>query len=146
MGNFTQDELRQKISNIDWSKRYKITAHDLTLQHELVYRSFKEIEAFCDSADLEKVSSRLNHLKFYFNSHFYSEEVLMGSHTYPALFDHMVQHDNLSRKLDKIMKAVSSGSLTDCQQIKEQLGKVRETFNEHEKNSDQAFDRFMEGQ
>lgn len=94
---------------IQWQEAYKIGNADVDAQHQGI---FELAEVFFEADSQAEKTACAMRLYQYTREHFAFEEKLMRSIAYPALAEHVQQHNVLIGRLNAIAQRIGGGNLS----------------------------------
>lgn len=95
---------------ITWQDAYSVGVELLDDDHRLLVSLINQLEESTSSEDDENVTgSVLSVLVEYTKSHFAREELMMKKAGYPALDDHLLEHQKLSQQVQEVLTRYRAG-------------------------------------
>ena len=102
------------------------------------------LKALCDAVEEGEPAARiheiLNQLTAYSELHFMSEELLMRMYAYPDYDDHVLDHEDMTQRLNQIMQRYAAGQDSMALQT---ANEMREFLLGHINSRDQALTEYL---
>ena len=102
------------------------------------------LKALCDAVEEElypaKIHEILQQLTSYSELHFMSEELLMRMYAYPDYDDHVLDHTNMTERLNKLIQDYIKGPK---EMVVQNANEIREFLVAHINSRDQALVEFL---
>ncbi len=94
--------------SLEWNDAYKIGNDEIDAQHR---RLFGHVDDFLAAKDKAKLAACAMELFRYTREHFAHEENLMKSLKYPALAEHLTQHNELISRLNEVAQNIGKNTV-----------------------------------
>lgn len=123
-----------------WSDALCLGFEIIDEQHKSLFECLSRLQetAFSDSRELAVVAA-IKDLSDYVNIHFFMEEGLMRSHDYPFLESHVLEHEALSREVEKLGHKSTQSDIFD-----ETVRLLTDWLTNHIGNTDRKFAIFLQ--
>lgn len=129
------------MSFFPWHARYSIGVPEVDEQHRFLVGLVDEFyEAMQAGKGRKLVGDLLLRLAEYTQYHFATEERLMTEHAYPALAEHLQEHDVLRRKVAALLEEAQTSDVA----ISAKVGIfLRDWLRKHIAETDRALGQYL---
>lgn len=101
-----------------WSSQYSVGVPEMDAQHRRLVGLLNRLhEAMATGQGRAVLSSILNDLAQYTQSHFRAEEALMRQHDYPELASHRAEHERLTSTVQRHIADLQASKITLTVQV-----------------------------
>ena len=83
---------------VQWSEDLSVGCKEIDTQHRALFALAAQLEAALDE-DRQIVNKVIRELNSYYHEHFTTEERWMAQHRFPALAEHILEHEAFVEKL-----------------------------------------------
>lgn len=129
---------------IEWEPRFSVGNDVLDGQHRMLLILCNKAVTF-DPNGSKKGTSQfheiLNELARYVNIHFRTEEAVLEAHEYPAISQHLAEHDLYSEKLTEILMSATVG-IINSESLRHYISSL---WSDHILGSDKEYASFITG-
>lgn len=106
------------MTTIQWQDSYSTGNDRIDREHQLMFEIVSQLRSAMENGEsMAVITQRLETLSQHTIAHFAHEEALMQSRRYPGYDRHKQSHDNLIKKLDKLLRNLQTNDQLDLREL-----------------------------
>lgn len=127
--------------SLAWQDTYSVGVERFDRDHQQLFRYFSELhESFIAGSEKQKLSAILDRLVAYTVQHFAAEEAVLKAAGYPALAEHVKEHQAFTQRIGDFAANHKAGNVVLTSQV---MKSVRSWLTDHIMKSDQSYGAFL---
>ena len=124
-----------------WKDEYELGLPHIDLQHTMIVNMINELFVSLGSEEADFTAKKtLDKMMLYVEEHFASEETAMQENNYPALEDHLKEHNDFRGKVEKMYRNHQAGDKVAGFELIEFL---KDWFQSHIVKVDKEFGKYV---
>jgi hemerythrin-like metal-binding protein len=129
------------MSLISWDRTLSVGIESIDQQHQILIQLINDLHtAMRTGSGKQVVGEILENLVTYTKTHFSNEETLLKKHNYPQLPGHINEHNQLTQKVDDLLKRHLNGEMAITLEV---MGFLKNWLTHHILETDKLYTAFL---